>query len=60
MKICNDCIDVTIKNCYLCSIGQEILEECKAVKKKVASRKTKKENDNARDYYNRHDMVFLK
>lgn len=25
MRLCKECCDSTIKNCYLCSIGQEII-----------------------------------
>ncbi len=41
MKICQDCLDVTIKNCYFCSIGQQILEECKCSKSHTTLKKKK-------------------
>lgn len=57
MKLCNNCLDVTIKNCYLCSIGQEILEECKVTKKSPASRKGKKIKS-AEERYSAKDLLY--
>ena len=50
MRICRDCLDVTIKSCYFCSIGQQILEECKCTKTRATSKKSNLKNNKTIDY----------
>lgn len=41
-KLCKDCCDATISNCYCCSIGQEIIFAAKDSKPKANNNKSKR------------------
>lgn len=48
-------MDSTIKNCYLCSIGQAIIEECKVSK---PTPKSKKKSSTKESSFNYKELAY--